>query len=59
MDPKHITYQNMETFAAELKARYAKREALDALQQRVDGLEDESLIATDAEAVEMLNEVFG
>lgn len=35
---KHITYTNMETFAAELKAKYAKKTELTALEARVDEL---------------------
>ncbi len=36
---KLITLQNLSTFADEIKARYAKQDALDALAQRIEDLE--------------------
>lgn len=38
MSYKHITYENMQTFATELKAKYAKQTDLTALQTKVDSL---------------------
>lgn len=36
---KHITYQNMETFSAELKAKYAKKATVDQIASKVSALE--------------------
>lgn len=36
---KHITYQNMETFSAELKAKYAKKTTVDQIAAKVSALE--------------------
>lgn len=36
---KHITYQNMETFSAELKAKYAKKSTVEELASKVSALE--------------------
>lgn len=37
---KFINYQNMETFAAQLKAKYAKQTDLDAAKSRIEALEN-------------------
>jgi len=40
MSYKHITYENMETFSEELKAKYAKKTEVTALGSRVTELEN-------------------
>lgn len=40
MSYKHITYENMQTFSEELKAKYAKQTDVTALGTRVTALED-------------------
>lgn len=53
MSYKHITYQNMETFAAELKAKYAKKTDVTALSGRVKTLEDAGVQANVIEGVKV------